>query len=94
MTADFESRVRQRAHEIWERDGRPQGRDREHWAQAEAELRAEERKSATKKPAAAKEPKAKPAAKPSGEKPAARKQAAKTTGDAAKKVGRSRAKAG
>lgn len=91
MTADFESRVRQRAHEIWEREGRPEGRDREHWKQAEAELQAENRKSAAKEPKAAK---ARPAAKPSGEEPAARKQAAKTTGEAAKKVGRSKAKAG
>jgi hypothetical protein len=28
----------QRAYEIWESEGRPHGRDQEHWARAEAEL--------------------------------------------------------
>ncbi len=27
-----------RAHEIWELEGRPEGRHREHWSQAEQEL--------------------------------------------------------
>jgi hypothetical protein len=31
--------IAQRAFEIWEREGRPQGRDQDHWYQAEAELR-------------------------------------------------------
>jgi len=31
--------ISKRAREIWEREGRPQGRDMEHWLQAEAELR-------------------------------------------------------
>ena len=30
-----------RASEIWRRAGLPEGRDQEHWAQAEAELAAE-----------------------------------------------------
>jgi hypothetical protein len=29
-----QERIRRRAHEIWEREGRPEGRDQEHWAQA------------------------------------------------------------
>jgi hypothetical protein len=36
-----ESRIRQRAYEIWERAGRPEGRHGEHWAQAAQELAAE-----------------------------------------------------
>jgi hypothetical protein len=36
MSSD--ERIRQRAYEIWEREGRPHGRDREHWRQAQAEL--------------------------------------------------------
>ena len=36
--------IRQRAYEIWEQDGRPDGRDQEHWHQAEAEMMIEERK--------------------------------------------------
>jgi hypothetical protein len=31
--------IRRRAYEIYEASGRPQGRDREHWLQAEAEIR-------------------------------------------------------
>ena len=31
---DHDERVRERAHEIWEAEGRPHGRDREHWEQA------------------------------------------------------------
>jgi hypothetical protein len=33
-----ESRIRARAHELWEQHGRPQGRDEEFWLQAEREL--------------------------------------------------------
>ncbi|MBV9704011.1 MAG: DUF2934 domain-containing protein, partial [Methylobacteriaceae bacterium] len=28
---DIEDRIRARAHQIWEEEGRPEGRDREHW---------------------------------------------------------------
>lgn len=37
-----EQRVRERAQGIWERAGRPEGKADEHWAQAEAEIKAEE----------------------------------------------------
>ena len=33
------ARIRKRAYEIWEDEGRPQGRDRIHWLRAEAEFR-------------------------------------------------------
>ena len=33
MTEDEEDR-RRRAYAIWEREGRPEGRDAEHWARA------------------------------------------------------------
>ncbi len=33
-----EGHIRERAYAIWEREGRPHGRDREHWRQAEAEI--------------------------------------------------------
>lgn len=39
MDQDHQERIRQRAHEIWESEGRPEGRDANHWAQAEQELR-------------------------------------------------------
>jgi Protein of unknown function (DUF2934) len=41
MAQDREQRVRARAYEIWEREGRPRGRDQDHWYQAERELAAE-----------------------------------------------------
>lgn len=31
---DFERRIRQKAHQIWEEEGRPEGRAREHWEKA------------------------------------------------------------
>jgi hypothetical protein len=36
---DYHERIKARAHEIWEGEGRPHGRDREHWQQAEAEVK-------------------------------------------------------
>jgi hypothetical protein len=43
-TAPFiskQSLIEQRAKEIWEREGRPEGREQEHWDKAVEELRAE-----------------------------------------------------
>lgn len=36
---DLMVQIRQRAYEIWQREGCPQGRDRIHWLRAEAEFR-------------------------------------------------------
>jgi hypothetical protein len=47
MDRDEERLIRERAYEIWEREGRPAGRSEEHWRQAAAEIAA-----ATEKPAA------------------------------------------
>jgi hypothetical protein len=33
-----ESSVRDRAHHLWEVEGKPEGKDKEHWHQAEKEL--------------------------------------------------------
>ena len=33
------ARIRQRAYELWEDEGRPEGRARIHWVRAEAEFR-------------------------------------------------------
>jgi hypothetical protein len=41
MESDKEARIRERAHEIWVSEGRPHGRDAEHWQKAEAEIAAE-----------------------------------------------------
>jgi hypothetical protein len=36
-----ERRVRERAHAIWEEEGRPEGRERQHWREAERQVAAE-----------------------------------------------------
>ena len=41
-----EHRIRERAYAIWEEEGRPEGKDREYWLRAEAEIAAEERDAA------------------------------------------------
>ena len=52
MAGRSEALVAVRAYEIWEKQGRPHGRDREHWLQAAAELKAIEAKRKPKpKPA-------------------------------------------
>jgi hypothetical protein len=38
MKQNLEEKIRQRAYELWEQEGRPGGRDRAHWLQAEAEI--------------------------------------------------------
>ena len=38
MAKPTEEQIRQRAHEIWEQNHRPDGRDEEFWHQAEKEL--------------------------------------------------------
>lgn len=60
-----------RSYHIWEREGRPQGRDWEHWFRAEAELN---REGAPAKKAAASAQARKPRAKKAG---TAKKAAAK-----------------
>ena len=35
---DRETRIRKRAYEIWEAEGRPNGREREHWERATGEV--------------------------------------------------------
>ena len=39
---DKEERVRQRAHAIWERGGKPHGSDARHWEQATREIEEED----------------------------------------------------
>lgn len=34
-------RIRERAHQIWEREGRPEGRAQEHWDKAVQDIEAE-----------------------------------------------------
>ncbi len=42
--------IRERAHCIWEREGRPVGRDREHWEMARVELAEEKMREAVSQP--------------------------------------------
>lgn len=84
---DRAERVRRRAHDIWERDGRPDGRHDEHWAQAEAEvddeIRAEKRNEETESSAPEVPPKRRSkatAAKPVTTKPEAASKAAGASG--------------
>jgi hypothetical protein len=43
-----DDKIRKRAHQIWESEGRPHGRDREHWEQAAREMEAESKKKPRK----------------------------------------------
>jgi Protein of unknown function (DUF2934) len=36
--SDKDQEIRERAHRIWEQAGRPEGRDADHWQQAESEI--------------------------------------------------------
>ena len=58
-----EADIALRAYQIWEEEGKPDGKDFEHWLKAEAEV-ATPRKAAAKKPAAKKPAAKKTAAKP------------------------------
>ena len=76
MANGREHEIRQRAHQIWEREGRPDGMDREHWVRAEREL-AQEAPAAAPKQAGARKAAAGTAAKsPNGTKPVSRRPSA------------------
>lgn len=63
-TPNQREHILQKAYEIWEAEGRPTGRDMEHWLQAEVALAQTRAKPAAKaKPKSAAKAKAKPAAK-------------------------------
>ena len=38
MQADREQAIRQRAYALWEEDGRPDGKNLEHWLRADTEI--------------------------------------------------------
>jgi len=40
MDRNREDEIRRRAQQIWENEGKPDGKDAQHWAQAEQELEA------------------------------------------------------
>jgi hypothetical protein len=41
MPDDREARIRERAHVIWEEEGRPVGKEREHWERAAKDVDAQ-----------------------------------------------------
>jgi hypothetical protein len=55
MTITYEQ-IAKRAFEIWQKQGEPEGLEREHWLQAEAELRKEGLKSQKGKKVSSKDP--------------------------------------
>ena len=69
MNGEFELRVRERAHLIWEREGRPHDRASAHWHLATAEVAAEDAAPVAK---ARKRPAAKAAGAPKARAAAAR----------------------
>jgi hypothetical protein len=50
MNKDREQHIRERAYHIWLEEGRPEGRDREHWQRAERELQPEQNSEAEAPP--------------------------------------------
>lgn len=69
MGDDREERIRKRAHDIWEKEGRPDGEGHRHWAQAESEVDAEDKKGKKAAPKKAPDAKKTKDKKPSGKKP-------------------------
>lgn len=45
-----EQEIRERAHQLWERAGKPEGRDDEFWRAAEQELRNEDKSDTMRTP--------------------------------------------
>ena len=50
MTQPTEKEIKNRAYEIWERNGRPEGKEDEFWQLAEQELCKEDKSSAVRTP--------------------------------------------
>ncbi|MBK3776623.1 DUF2934 domain-containing protein [Azospirillum sp. YIM DDC1] len=56
MADDLESRIRARAHQIWEREGRPEDRAADHWTLAREEIAIEDNYRDTLRPNPARGP--------------------------------------
>jgi hypothetical protein len=74
-TEAIRERTAQLAYAIWEREGCPHGRDREHWMMAEAELMGAAEAPAAEAAAGATETASKPAARPAAKPRAAQAEA-------------------
>lgn len=53
--SDLEDRIRQRAYELWEAEGRPDGRDADHWERARRQVMEQDGEGAAIKTGAATE---------------------------------------
>jgi hypothetical protein len=80
MTIDLEQKIRERAYQIWEREGRAHGRHEEHWHAARRELAATPDASAIAVPARKAEP-----ARSKAEAAKTKAEPAKSKADGAKK---------
>lgn len=69
MSDDRQRKIERRANEIWQREGRPDGRADEHWRLATAEIEAEEAAQVSLASAA---PEPQPAPEEAAAKPAAK----------------------
>ena len=74
MMPKQENQIAERSYHIWEREGRPDGRDQQHWFQALAELQAES--------ASPEAPSSRRAAAATSRKPASSRKRRPTTGNA------------
>lgn len=90
MSLTDEERIRARAYALWIEEGRPDGRDREHWERAERELRVEQ----AAPPAPADEPAAVIADPAPKAKKASRKSAGRAAQDAPPEAAEPAVKAG
>jgi hypothetical protein len=88
MAKEKRSKVEIRAYEIWDREGRPDGKALEHWHQAVAEIAREEAEAEAAKPKKAGGPK-----KAAKDKPAAPAKKAASASAAKKPSGGQRGKA-
>ena len=50
MAQPSEEEIRKRAHQLWEQNGKPEGREDEFWHLAEQELRNEDKSSPLRTP--------------------------------------------
>jgi len=75
--SDREMRVRERAHQLWEQEGRPDGRESDHWERASREIDAEDSTLVAKKKAPRARKTASATASNGGLKPARKKRSPK-----------------
>lgn len=84
MDTDRSKLIERRAYEIWEEEGRPEGREREHWAKAAKELEEATPETSQVSAAAAGLTDARPSAPPSPMDPNPLKKKRKTSAGKAK----------